>query len=138
MLTACSATDKSLTSPANPYTGTTWQIEDIDNGGIIDNSMITLHFADTARITGFTGCNRYFGTIHFNNNTVTVSGLGSTRRACAPALMNQEQRFLAALGRISQLEMARDTWLLARDKLGTQHLKMIQIEKDPTARPPVE
>ena len=41
--------------------GTVWQVEDIDNNGIIDRSMITMDFTEDGQIQGFTGCNRYFG-----------------------------------------------------------------------------
>ena len=120
------------TAPAISLSGSTWQVEDIDQGGIIDGSQITLQFADEGRIAGSTGCNRYFGTVDIERDAIAISGVGSTRRACAPALMNQEQRFLAALNAISRFGMEADTWLLLFDDTGTQRLELIEIEADPT------
>jgi heat shock protein HslJ/membrane-bound inhibitor of C-type lysozyme len=120
------------TTPAISLPGSTWQVEDIDQGGIIDSSHVTLEFVDADRIAGSTGCNRYFGKVDIELGSIAISGVGSTRRACAPALMSQEQRFLTALNVVSRYEMEADTWLLMLDDAGTQRLELIEIEVDPT------
>jgi copper homeostasis protein (lipoprotein) len=56
------------------------------------------------RVHGFAGCNRFFGGFVRNKNTLRFSQLGSTRMAC-PAGMDQEQLFLAALGRADRYEI---------------------------------
>lgn len=77
--------------------GATWQVDDINGGGVIDNSHVTMNFDATGKVTGSTGCNNYFGGYAIEADTLTIDALGSTRRACAPALMDQEAKFLAIL-----------------------------------------
>lgn len=112
-----------------------WQVEDIDGRGIVDRSMITLAFTDDGRIAGSTGCNRYFGHVYLDGDVITVSGTGSTRRACVPALMDQEQRFLAALGAAARHEQDEAGRLVILDGAGARRLVAVSIEVDPTAEP---
>lgn len=109
-----------------------WQVEDIDGRGIVDRSMITLTFTDEGRIAGSTGCNRYFGHVYLDGDVITISGTGSTRRACVPALMDQEQRFLAALGAAARHERDEAGRLVIFDGAGARRLVAVSIEIDPT------
>ncbi len=74
-----------------------WLVEDIDNGGVIDRSHVTLTFSEDGKLSGSTNCNRYFGEYLRQGDTLSFMPLGVTRMACAEALMYQEQRFLNAL-----------------------------------------
>jgi putative lipoprotein len=77
---------------------TNWVAEDVNKGGVIDNSRITLSFSGDDKIAGSAGCNKYFGGYHEADKALTVSGIGATRMACAPALMDQESKYLGVLG----------------------------------------
>lgn len=107
----------------------TWQVEDIDNGGIIDNSMITMQFGDDNRIAGSTGCNQYSGNLMSANHTFTVSKVISTRKGCPSAIASQEQRFLAALSSATRYEFKSGTWLVIYDNEDNQRLKLISMAK---------
>ena len=57
----------------------------------------TIRFeADTARVGGFAGCNRYFGAYSLDGTRLRFSGIGMTKMACAEG-MALEQRLVAAL-----------------------------------------
>jgi len=75
-----------------------WLAEDINGAGVIDMLQSTLEFDVNLNVSGNGGCNRYFGTATVNENQIDFDALGSTRMACSPAIMNQEQRLFAALG----------------------------------------
>jgi len=77
--------------------GPTWLAEDIKGGGVIDNAQTTVSFAAGGKVTGSGGCNRLFGTATVAGETLTFGGIGTTRMACVPALMDQERKFLDAL-----------------------------------------
>jgi uncharacterized membrane protein len=45
--------------PAGLLQGETWVVEDIDGGGIIDRSRVTIEFGDDGRVSGMASCNQY-------------------------------------------------------------------------------
>lgn len=114
---------------------TAWQVEDIDERGIVDRSMITLEFTGDGRVTGSTGCNRYVGHVYLDGDVLTVSGIGSTRRACVPALIDQERRFLAALESAASYAHDEAGRLLIADGAGARRLVAVELAGDPTAGP---
>ena len=94
----------SLVEPASVETskaeliGSTWLAEDIDGGGVIDNAQSTLVFGTDGRVSGRGGCNQYGGAVTLKGASMIVDQVFSTKMACtAPALMEQETRFLNAL-----------------------------------------
>jgi len=101
-----------------------WQVEDIDRGGIIDSSHITMQMSEEGRIAGSTGCNQYFGTLTVGQTSFEVSGAGSTRRACVPAIMQQETRFLQALHDVRRYEIDGD-FVRLYDESGDERMRMI-------------
>lgn len=84
-------------------TGQVWQVEDIDGRGIIDASHITMAFDDQGRLSGSASCNQYSTAYEFNEQ-LDIGDPIATRKACAPALMNQENRFLSLLAKINRLD----------------------------------
>lgn len=87
--------------PANRgdlLTGDAWAVESINGGGVIDNSNVTITFDAEGKISGSGGCNYYSGNYEANNSVINViGGIALTRRACATALMQQDQRLLTVL-----------------------------------------
>lgn len=104
-----------------------WQVEDIDQGGIIDYSMITLHIEENGRVSGSTGCNRYSANTIIENGFINISQAISTRKACPPALMNQEQRFLSALSSAVAYDLLENDIVIIVDQQGQQKLRMIKL-----------
>lgn len=109
-----------------------WQVENIDGAGVIDNSHITVEFLDDDQIAGSTGCNRYRGSIarHADKKRLSISQLSVTRRACRPAITAQEKRFLTALESAERVELTDDTWLLVFDSQGKPRLKLIALDSE--------
>lgn len=89
------------------FRGAVWVVEDIAGGGIIDRSRMTIEFLEGNRIAGRASCNRYTGSYELRGEGMSVGPIATTRMACAPALMNQEQRFLAILESASDLRIGR-------------------------------
>jgi putative lipoprotein len=74
-----------------------WLAEDIGGGGVLDRAQSVIEIAADGRVAGSGGCNRIFGRATFDGASVAFGAMGATRMACAPALMMQEAKFLAAL-----------------------------------------
>jgi heat shock protein HslJ len=86
--------------------GIVWRAEDIGGGGIIDRSRATLSFGADGRISGSASCNAYSGGYALDRGALSITApLMATKKACAPALMDQERRFLAILGAARRIEL---------------------------------
>jgi heat shock protein HslJ len=83
---------------AGGLVGTAWRLEDLGGGGVLDRVEATLEFPDPVMVAGSSSCNRFFGTVDTSGESIKISPLGSTRMACAEAIMNQEGKYLKALG----------------------------------------
>ena len=101
--------------------GHEWVVEDIDDRGIIDSSRVTVTFSVDGRISGRASCNDYSGSYRVDGANLIVSDrLAVTRKLCAPALMNQEERFLSTLTQTSNISRdASGSLLLASDNEGS-------------------
>ncbi len=82
---------------ADKLIGAVWLAEDIRGGGVVDRVQSTISIDAAGKATGSGGCNRVFGSATVSGESLVFGGMGSTRMACAPAVMDQEQKFLAAL-----------------------------------------
>lgn len=91
--------------PSALLIGPEWVVEDINNGGIIDASRATLNFAEDGRVFGRASCNTYNAQYALTREGLTFGMAATTRMACAPALMQQEQRFLDALAGAVRFEI---------------------------------
>ncbi|OHY72885.1 META domain-containing protein [Marinobacter sp. AC-23] len=105
-LSACAntpgATDNDVTTE-NLIRGGEWVVDDISGKGIIDSSRVSIVFMEGNKVGGSSSCNRYSGEYQLNGSEFTVGeNMASTRMACAPALMNQEESFLKLLMHVNQ------------------------------------
>ncbi|WP_232496440.1 MULTISPECIES: META domain-containing protein [Methylotenera] len=88
-------------------TNKTWQVEDINQRGIIDNAHVTLMFGDDNRISGKSGCNNYSGSYTLTGNKLAViPPMISTRMMCPPALMQLENEYIAILSTAEKVELS--------------------------------
>jgi len=74
-----------------------WLAEDIRGGGVIDRLQTILTIAPDGTVSGTGGCNRIRGKATINGDAIAFGAIASTKMACSPAVMRQEQRFLLAL-----------------------------------------
>lgn len=104
-----------------------WLAEDIGGRGVIDRAQSTLGFNDQGGVSGSGGCNQFNGPVEKWGATLTIGPLVSTRRACTPALMDQEDRFLAALEAVRTYRFD-GPWLLMADGDGDDLLRFTRLE----------
>lgn len=108
--------EASVPTLAERLQNTEWVLEDLHGQGMLDRIQITLQVGGGDRpsnsVAGSGGCNRYFSTAQFDDTgatessqLVTFSGIGSTRMACLPAVMAQENHFFQALQTAQRLEL---------------------------------
>jgi heat shock protein HslJ len=82
-------------------------LEWIGERPLVDNSHLTMTLGTDGRAYGNAGCNHWFAPYHLDGEAITFGPVGSTRKMCAPALMEQEQRFLQALGTVQHWDVSQ-------------------------------
>jgi len=98
--------------PASLVRGPAWVVEDIDKSGVIERSRPTLLFDDKGRLSGSASCNTYTASYAIGGEGLAIGKSVSTRKACPPALMTQEQVFLAFLEAVDRFEIGEDGALI--------------------------
>ncbi|SDJ70550.1 META domain-containing protein [Pseudomonas indica] len=83
-----------------------YRVEWIGDRPLLDRSYLTLTLGEDGRAFGNAGCNHWFGSYRLEGSAISFGAPGSTRKLCAPALMEQEQRFLDALGKIERWDVS--------------------------------
>ena len=98
--------------------GSAWQVTTLAGQTPLADHPITLEFDNEGNIAGDGSCNRFGGTCAIEGNTIKVGPLRSTRRACEPEIMQQEQKFLVLLGAVTAWESDADGTLVLRGEGG--------------------
>lgn len=96
--------------PAGALQHTRWMVRSIDGKNVETRSRPTLVFEITGRVAGHASCNSYSGPYKIgSDNGLRFGDLVSTKRACTPALMQQENAMLAVLNEAVRYELADGT-----------------------------
>ena len=98
--------------PADLLKGGEWVVEDITGVRLVDHSRITLAFGADGRVSGMASCNRYGAEYALTGEGLTISKGFTTRMACDPPLMNQEQVFLEVLSKVQRFELGPNGTLI--------------------------
>lgn len=105
-----------------------YQVEWIGERPLIDRSMLTLTLGDNNQASGLAGCNNWMAEYQLSGDRLSLDNIATTRKLCAPALMEQEQRFLAALATVQRWEFAEHQQLLLWSEQGAA-IKLWSIEQ---------
>ncbi|TCK02694.1 heat shock protein HslJ [Marinobacterium mangrovicola] len=107
-----------------------WRIEYIEGRGVVDNSPAAIDFAPDARVSGNSSCNSFSGQFSIAGGDLSFGQLVSTRRACIDSLMEQENRFLNALGLVQQWHISPEGWLFLMDETGYVIMRASALSKE--------
>jgi len=94
--------------------GTEWAASGINNGkggvvSLVAGTAVNLTFGADGRASGSAGCNRYTASYESARDTLKFGTAAATRMMCATAgVMDQEQAFLNALGKVATFRMEGD------------------------------
>lgn len=108
-----------------------WLVEDIEQGGVVDDLRSTLAVDAESRASGNGGCNRFTGTATVEGQAVSFGPLASTRRMCPEPIMDQEQRYFAALARVKRWTREGDVLRLFGEAEGGEALLRLTRTDEP-------
>ena len=81
-------------------------LEWIGERPLMDYSHLTVTLGDDGRAYGNGGCNHWFAPYTLDGDKLTFGKIGKTRKLCAPALMEQETRFLESLSQVQRWDFS--------------------------------
>lgn len=107
MLSACSPGPTTKTTPGKSLGETHWQLTTLAGQAVSSKRPLTLDF-DGNRMSGYAGCNRFFGSYTSNTDGAFSTGpIGATTMACGGEQDQLENRYLQALGNATQFAVIR-------------------------------
>lgn len=104
-LLAALATAGCAVEPLTLENDVTYVAEWVGDQAVVGRTPISLTLSGD-RAYGNAGCNHWFAGYSLQGQRLSFSQAGSTRRACAPALMEQESRFLQALATVERWDIS--------------------------------
>ncbi|MBB5021481.1 heat shock protein HslJ [Desulfurispira natronophila] len=83
--------------PESLLRGVEWQVTHLKGDPLSRGIQMTLQFTEEGLVRGTAGCNTYMGTFRLTGERMLISDLATTKMACDPETMAQEQLFLSLL-----------------------------------------
>lgn len=74
-----------------------WKAEEIQGVASQSGTDSILEIEEAGTVAGNGGCNTIFGQIRQGGGVLKIGPLAVTRKACAPAIMDQERKFVEAI-----------------------------------------
>jgi len=99
--------------------GTSWRLVDLSGTPALAEPQATISFPEEGRVAGGASCNRFFGSATITGDAIALGSLGATKMACPGPIMDQEKRYLEALGNATRFSIAGTTltiWTKGSDK----------------------
>ncbi|MFY9231616.1 MAG: META domain-containing protein [Candidatus Nanopelagicales bacterium] len=106
--------------------GTSWQATGVNNGkeavvGLAGTSAITADFGTDGTLSGSGGCNTYSADFSTSGtDQITIGIIASTLMACPDDVMQSEQEYFTALGKVTTFQIDGATLTLRDDEGQTQ------------------
>lgn len=111
-----------FSAESSKISSTTWILQDEDGDALsYNNEAINMSFESgdgDLRVSGFAGCNRYFGNANMQPGIIQFQNIASTKMACPE--MEMEDNFLSLLQRV-------DTYSVSNNELNLYQGKMLLL-----------
>jgi len=98
-LNSCDSTKKAIENDKKIQESLsgTYYITDLGDTEVSSNKIV-ITFDDTSnKVTGFAGCNSFFGNYSIDDNAITFENIGASKKLCHSEVSKLENQFLKAL-----------------------------------------
>lgn len=109
--------------------GSEWRPVQIGEMVPLESAGIFVKFEPGGRLSGYSGCNRFFGTYEIADESIEIGPLGATRMACSEPVMALESTFLSVLQEVTGFNR-NATRLTLMDEHGHSSVQLIQTDWD--------
>ena len=100
-----------------------WRVDQAMTEPLVDRSQARLDFRDDGTLVGHTSCNSLRASYTLKADRLTLGPVVTTKRACGPMAMEQEDRILTALEASRTARVRPDGLLELRDADGRGMLR---------------
>ena len=113
--------------PAAPL-HTVWRVVQARSEPMLDTRRARLDFRSDGRLLGHTSCNTLNAPYTLDGDRLKVGKIATTRMACAPLQLEQEDRILTALEAAATARVRVDGLLELRDDEGRGVLRAVRAD----------
>jgi heat shock protein HslJ len=116
-----------------------WKIVQARTEPILDTRRTRLDLGADGRLSGHTSCNTMSGDYALDGSSIRIGRIVTTRMACGPTALEQEDRILSALEAAKTIKVRDDGLLEIRDEDGRGVLRALRFETaqaEPETQPP--
>jgi len=103
--TTLSACNSSSSLPSPERLPGSWIISSIQGKPVIADSKAKLVFTEENKLSGSASCNNISTSYSSKNSTLKIAPIATTRKMCAPALMEQEAILLQSLNKVKRFQL---------------------------------
>ena len=89
-----------------------YAISEIDSKALDSDKLYISFDNKTNKVSGFAGCNTFFGAYAINNSELKISDIAASKKYCKPEINNQESQFLKVLGSITTFTIKDNVLIL--------------------------
>jgi heat shock protein HslJ len=129
-LAACAAPPPAEPPVSREVTGA-WVIEQARTEPMLDKRRARLVLGRDGQLSGHTSCNAMKGSFTLTGDALKVGPIATTRMACGPLLLEQEDRILTALEIAATARVRPDGLLELRDADGRGVLRATRAPDQP-------
>lgn len=98
--------------------GPVWMVTEIGGEAVMTNYRASMHFRPDGHVGGRASCNHFTASWERLGDGLVIERAAATRMACPSEVMDQEQRFLAALSRVAGFSVNERRMLTLQDDEG--------------------
>lgn len=122
-LTACA------TATVAELAGSEWRPTQIGSTSVSSQSKLFVQFKSDRKLTGYGGCNRFFGQYAISGNEIKIGPVGATRMACPKPVMDLEMALFAVL-ETAKMFRRNENILVLLDARRKEQARLIQTNGD--------
>lgn len=112
-----------------------YTISEIDNAKGNAEAITITFDAATNKVSGFSGCNRFFGTYKVEGNTITFSNIATTKKFCLDKENQVETKVLNAINNASSFKLKNnELTLMADSKVVLKTVKRSETKPKPKSK----
>lgn len=122
LFASCASTNETKTIEGN------WQVTSLKNMSDFNDAPNFTINLETMKVAGFSGCNRFFGSIKTQDNSLSFHEMGGTRRACPDFTV--ENLFITTIPEVTSFEFKNNKLqLLSKSSEVLMVLKPIESDE---------